>query len=195
MDDTRRPADLWLPVLCVALIVEGFAIALLTTSSAAALPRREQPDHPRLAALGRIGAGLTQLGFFFAFVQEIPSLGRTFTGPTGSAMHPILLFSLGRLVVRGLLLWASIQMLRSGGDLDVLRERFGTVHRLMIGWAAAIVVQSVLIFMSGQPSAAYLPNPIHQVLRTLVVVTMTVVVAFTLGLRFRTLPREVRAEA
>lgn len=152
---------------------------------AAALGRREQPDHPRLAQIGRIGAGLAQLGFFFAFVQEIPSIDRAFSLST-SRQPTFMLYSLVRLVVRGLLLWASVQMMRSGSDLQVLRERFGTVHRLMVGWAVAMLVNSVVILTS---------IPVHHLARSVVYVTMTVVVAFTLARRLRSLPKEQAATA
>ena len=56
-----------------AYVLMGAGGALLW---AAALARRDQPDHPRLAQLGRIGAGIAQLGFFFAFIYEMPSFGR-----------------------------------------------------------------------------------------------------------------------
>ena len=169
-----------------AMVLMGVGGPLLW---AAALGRREDPEHPRLAQLGRIGAGLAQLGFFFAFVQEIPTMDRMFvTGPSSSGAPPYMLYSLVRLVVRGLLLWASIQMLRSGSDLDVLRERFGKVHRLMVGWAVAMIVNSAVIAMASNRNSEMAQS--HQLLRNLVYVTLCVVVAFTLARRFRTLPRE-----
>lgn len=271
MDDTPRATDRWLPALCISLIVEGVAVAVVTTAPywvhqviaiaagatgivtllnlrrperrdtwgtagfacvglavllgiggyeyltpltsgvrsalgffglpamvligaggplfwASALAQREQPEHARLAQLGRIGAGLAQLGFVFAFAQEIPSIGRIFQvqSPPGASLLP--LHSITRLIARILLLGASVQMMRSGADPEILAPRFATVHRLMVSWALALIANSVVLFALDR-------TEIHYFLRGLVQVTMTLVAAFTLARRFRTLPREAPAEA
>lgn len=151
---------------------------------AAALARREQPDHPRLAQIGRIGAGIAQLGFFFAFINEIPSFGRAFDpGVPAYALN-----SLVRLVVRILLLWGSVQMMRTSADPDVLRGRLTRVHHLMIAWAVMMAVNSLVMF--GTWNGQSLQSPVPNFLRNIVYVTAIGVAAFTFARRIRHLPKE-----
>src|SRR5262245_49684356 len=77
----------------------------------AALARRDDPGHEGLAKIGRIGAGIAQLGFVFIFVQEVPSWGRFGSGMTAGSASTLAMWSLVRIVLRVLLLWASIEMM------------------------------------------------------------------------------------
>jgi len=176
-----------------AMVLMGVGGTLLWS---AALARREQPDHPRLERLGRIGAGIAQLGFVFAFIQEIPSMGRTLSmsGATGFDASTFAMYSMVRMVVRILLLWASVEMMRTASDEDVIRRRLSKVHHLMTAWAVAMTINSAVIFLATRPNTP-LALPLPQFWRNVVYVTVTVTAAFTLARRFRSLPKERVAEA
>ena len=169
-----------------ALVLMGAGGALLW---AAALARYDHPDHPRLDQLGRIGAGIAQLGFFFAFINEIPSFGRSFDpGAPTFAVN-----SLVRLVVRILLLWGSVQMMRSASEREVLLQRFVQVHYVMVGWACMMLVNSAAMYAMSSPPFAKGGQP--NFLRNLIYVTVIVITAFAFARRFRHLPKEQPAAA
>jgi len=156
---------------------------------ASALARREHPVHERIALLGRIGAGLAQVGFLFSFVHELSSWANFSRYSNDNASFAV--FSLLRLVYRVLLLWASIQMMRSGTDPEVLRNRFTGVHHLLIAWITLALLSGAVATFGFGAHAGALPFFWRHVLST----TATVTVAFTLARRFRTLPAEKAAAA
>ena len=169
-----------------ALVLMGAGGALLWDS---ALARQDHPEHPRLDQFGRIGAGIAQLGFFFAFINEIPSFGRSFDpGAPTFAVN-----SLVRLVVRILLLWASVEMMRSAPEREVLLQRLVRVHYLMVGWACMMLVNSAAMYAMSSPPFAKAGQPTF--LRNLIYVTVIVITAFTFARRFRHLPKEQPAAA
>jgi len=155
----------------------------------AALALRDHPRHPGLAKIGRIGAGVAQLGFIFAFMPEVSLLGRTF----GSMPTTYPLLSLARLVVRVLLLWASVEMMRAPLEPDLLRVRFVKVNRLMMAWASVMVVQSLVIF-GTTPGERY-PGPFHLFMRNFIYQTAIVAATLLVARRFRVVPEEGAAPA
>jgi len=156
---------------------------------AAALARRDHPADEKLARLGRIGAGLAQVGFLFSFVRELSVWGNLSRYSNDNASFAV--YSVLRLIYRALLLWASIQMMRSGTDPEVLRKRFTAVHHLLIGWITLALVSGVVAGFGFGARNGAMPYFWRHLLST----TATVTVAFTLASRFRTLPSENTAAA
>jgi hypothetical protein len=151
---------------------------------AAALARRDHSSDERLARLGRIGAGLAQVGFLFSFVREISVWGNLRWYSNDNASFAV--YSVVRLIYRVLLLWASIQMMRSGTDPEVLQKRFTGVHHLLIAWITLALVSGVVATFGFGDRTMAMPYFWRHLLST----TATVTVAFTLASRFRTLPTE-----
>jgi len=165
------------------------AVGGATLFWAAALARREHPFDAKLAQLGRIGAGLAQVAFLFTFVRELSLWGNY--GRYSNDTTSVAVFSLLRLLYRVMLLWASVQMMRSGTDPEVLRKRFTGVHHLLIAWITLVIVSGVVAtYGFGSYSGA---KPFFW--RQLLSISATVTVAFTLARRFRTLPTEKPAAA
>jgi hypothetical protein len=156
---------------------------------AAARARRDHLEDPTLARLGRIGAGIAQLGFFFAFAQELPSWGQFPGGTSGPTYSWFAIFSVLRLVYRMLLLWASIQMMRSGSDPDILRRRFSQVDLLLLGWISLMLLSAAL--STGlRPGNSTTPSPLPVLWRQIVTYTAILTAVFALARRIRLLPRE-----
>ena len=166
---------------------------VLTTCGAtlfwgAALARRDHPGHERLALIGRIGAGLSQLGFVFAFVQEVPSLRYvTGAGMPGMGAPAAVLTPLLRLAIRALLLWASVEMMRSGSDPELLRLRFTRVHRIMIAWLVLLALYAVPIFFQRVGRSQDIDAGAY-LWRNLLYCLVIATTAFLLARRFRILP-------
>jgi hypothetical protein len=154
---------------------------------AVALTRRDHPDHEGLARLGRIGAGIAQLGFLFAFLQEIPSFRyMASSGMAGSGNPWGVLTSVLRLVIRVLLLWGSIEMMRGGSDPEQLRLRFARVHRILLAWLVLLALILAPIFL--QRSARSPSDAAFYVWRNLLYCLVIPASAFLLARRFRVLP-------
>jgi hypothetical protein len=180
----RRAPLLYLQITARMLMIGG-----ATLLWAAALARRDHPGDATLALLGRIGAGIAQLGFFFAFAQELPSLGLFSSGPTGLTHSSFAIFSVLRLAYRVLLLWASIQMMRSGSDPEVLRRRFSQVHFLLLAWISLMLLSAGL--STGLSSGNFTtPSPFPTLWRQIVTYSAILTAVFTLARRIRLLPKE-----
>jgi hypothetical protein len=110
----------------------GFGAPVLWGS---ALGRREDPENLLAQKAGRLSAGVVQLGFVFLFASEIRTWGmisRMYgSGGFGAAYGASQAM---QIVDRVLLLWASIESVRTAVDADTIRLRAAKIHKLMIWW-------------------------------------------------------------
>lgn len=111
-----------------------------------ALALGEDPTSDRLQKTLRQAAGVTQLGFVFVFIGQVPELVNfSRLSPTLAARGAA--YGLGQtslLAQRLLLLWASIQAVRTSSDEGVFRLRLRQIRRLMTGWISCAGLTGLL---------------------------------------------------
>jgi hypothetical protein len=113
----------------------------------AALARRQEPGSLAAQKAGRLSAGAVQLGFIFLFAAEVRMLERFGNiGRSGAGLESAL-FALNQLVTlveRILILWASIESVRTAVDEEVIVRRAVRINRLMGGWLLLVGLSIIL---------------------------------------------------
>jgi hypothetical protein len=180
----------------------GYASSVLHEMAApvlwgSALARREEPGNLRAQKVGRISAGLVQLGFVFLFVSELQNYswfeGRNISDPGTGAVFALLQGS--TLAERLLLLWCSILSVRRAADESLIRLRARKIHRLMsvwmwlvgLSWISSVAYYRLLTPGSEQTSVAY------QSWRLALLISIQLSAAFAVAGRFRTAVPQVPA--
>lgn len=100
----------------------------------------EQPGSSHLRQTLRQAAGVVQLGFVFSFIGLIPelaSLGSQARSPAWTTTL-VVLAQLVELAGRLLLLWSSIQGVRTASNDDITLLRARRIHLSMIAWIASV---------------------------------------------------------
>ena len=133
---------------------------------ASALVRKDHPGDPALLKFGRISAGMIQLGFVFQCAVRVRSWGMMGVSGnfTDSAAAGGILFALASLLDIAadlILLWASIEGVRTPIDEDTVRRRAERTHRLMM-WNMILVPLTSLLFSLS----SYFQNPTVSILGT-----------------------------
>jgi hypothetical protein len=131
----------------LASIVTTLGVPFLWAS---AILRTEHPGDAGLQKVGRIGAGLVQLGFVLQFVA-LAGYWRTFGYEEGRMTLAGVLFSLASVMEIGeslLLLWASVQSVRTAPEDAVIQDRAVKIHRLMKIWVLVSLATGLLHALS-----------------------------------------------
>lgn len=165
------------------LLVESAAPLLW----ASALARRDRPLDPGLQKIGRLSAGLIQLGFVFTFAYE--ALSTAAWRRVGTVGGTYGMYALGMLIHRLLILWASIDSVRASAEEEVVRHRAHRIHKLMVGWliaAATTTAASTIMWKvasnsgdSGELRYTFWRSAVHMTL------TLTTTAAVTRALAAR----------
>jgi hypothetical protein len=156
----------------------------------AALLRRDEPGNFRLQKLGRVSAGLVQLGFVLLFVSEMQSWSSygflNSSDPGTGAVFALIKVS--ELAGRLLLLWCSIQSVRSSTDESVIRLRARKIHQLMTAWMWLMGLTMILWIVYGRlQSQGSAPTALaYEFWRGAVTVTTILAATFLVAGRFRT---------
>lgn len=123
-----------------------------------ALARLELPGDLPLQATGRKFAGLVQLAFVFRFVGRVQFWGGFGSMGAGSeAFYAV--WSLTQIADSVVLLWASIEAVRTTRDADAVRYRAGKIHRWMRIWIVVVVLSgfamnAVQLVQGGETAGA-----------------------------------------
>jgi hypothetical protein len=168
----------WSLIGCGAPILWGTALA-----------RLEDPGNPSLQKLGRIAAGLVQLGFVFLFASEVGMWGRFGSSAFGSGAAAYGASQALQVADRVLLLWCSIDSVRTAVDDDMTRRRASRIHRLMSWWVllsllANIFSQIVMQMQTGSPNS--IQSYLHTFVRMLIYQTIVIAATLAVALHFQT---------
>jgi hypothetical protein len=133
---------------------------------ASALVRKDHPGDPALLKFGRISAGLIQLGFVFQCALRLRTwamMGRSggISDPASTAGVLLALASLLDIAGDLLLLWASIEGVRTSTDEDTVRRRAERTHRLLMWNMILVPLTSLLVSLS-----TYFQDPTVSILGT-----------------------------
>lgn len=131
---------------------------------ASALALTDHPGDPVLLKHGRLSAGMVQLGFVFQCVVRLRTWGTTglSSNLANTASAWAVLFTLASVVDIAadlVLLWASINAVRTPIDEDTVRRRAARSHRLMMWNAILVPLTSILFSLSSavqDPTASVL---------------------------------------
>ena len=107
-----------------------------------ALVRLRDPGNPSLQSTGRKAAGLVQLAFIFRFAARFQFLGSV--GSFSSINAGYAVWSLVEIVESLILLWASVESVRSAPDADAVRDRAARIHKLLRVWLVVIFLGSTV---------------------------------------------------
>lgn len=127
----------------VGWFLQAFAgPALLGT----AITLRENPGSARLQKSFRVAAGGIQLGFVFIFVGYFRELAyvNSLSNSQNASSAVYALHQISLLAERLLLLWASIQALRTAAEESVVRLRARQIQRLMFAWIGCVALSDLL---------------------------------------------------
>jgi hypothetical protein len=141
-----------------------------------ALVRLRDPANASLQSTGRKAAGLVQLAFIFRFAARFQFLGSA--GSFSSINAGYAVWSLVEIVESLILLWASVESVRSTPDVDAVRDRAARVHKLLRVWLVVIflgsTVTNVLQLVASSDSVLGLA---YQMLNLVTFLTLTVTAA------------------
>jgi hypothetical protein len=118
-----------------------------------ALARRQQPGDLRLRKLGRIFAGLIQLGFVPQFIARIGTWDLYGIMEARTSSFSAAAGALGWLLQTAsdvLLLWATFESVRTAFDENDVRRRAERIHQLMRRWVALAPFSWILFTFSYQ---------------------------------------------
>jgi hypothetical protein len=118
----------------------------------AALARRAESGSPAAQKAGRMAAGAVQVGFMFLFAAEVrmwDQLGMLSSTGSGAASAAYVLLRLTQLAERILLLWASIDSVRTAVDDEVIVRRAVRINRLLGGWLLLGALSILLSMLHG----------------------------------------------
>jgi hypothetical protein len=184
----------------LAMTLANVGVPLLWGS---ALARHLHPADASLQKIGRVGAGLIQLGFVFEFVVRLRSwdmMQSMMSGadPAATGLHA--LSSLLDIAANVALLWASVQAMRTATDDETLLRRVRRTHRLLTWWIVLFPLQVLLFHVAmrlrGMPSdpnfAREFGSTLAHLLLSVTLLTATsFVVARWLRLQFATSPSPI----
>ena len=123
---------------------------------ASALIRADHPEDAALQKFGRVGAGLVQLGFVLQFVAHVEWIRRF--GVSGDFRSPYAaayaVASTTEIVEHLLLLWASVESVRTAHELETVRTRAARIHRLMKAWLLVGLGSSLIYDLSNSLAGA-----------------------------------------
>jgi len=167
----------------------GFGAPILW---AAALARTDNPGDAVTQKVGRIAGGLIQLGFVLLFASEATTWA-TFMRFRGTGLMPFGGYGFWQAIQvadRVLLLWASIESVRTDADEETLRQRAARIHRLMGWWLLTSLVAAGAgqIIIAVSPGGTYgsitFPKIQQVLLRIVLFKTMAVAAMLALYLHF-----------
>jgi hypothetical protein len=149
-----------------------------------ALARRENPASLPLQKLGRISAGVIQLSFVFQFVAQVPQ-ARGFASMGSSVDPSFVIWSLGEVVGNLILLWATIEALRTNPDESAVRFRAERTHKLMRVWLGVFAGVAIVIQLVQIANSRDYRSLVVQLWSTTEFVTIQVAAGFVLARRYR----------
>lgn len=207
-------AFLWMPFLAIGAmklgVYLGYGVSIFMSNSSfmfgtaswsmigfgapvlwgSALARRDDPGNLLAQKAGRIAAGLVQVGYVFLFASEVrtwgmyASMGGSFGGGAAAAygMSQAL-----QTVDRVLLLWATVDSVRTAMDDDLIRRRAQRIHKLMSWWILLSLLSSGLSQVVTQMTTGS-STSIHQpsfILQFLISTTITLAAMMAVLLHFQ----------
>jgi len=131
----------------------------------AAVVRRDFPENPGTAGIGRLGAKLGLTGLILSVLQQIPGIIFTLqrVQQMNVGLYPLL--SVLQVAWRVLFLWCAIDMLRRLPDPAVCRLRMRRVDRMMWGSVGVAAGSTVLrLFLNFTMAQQPIPNLWHNIL-------------------------------
>jgi len=157
----------------ISSLLTSVALPVLWGSAVA---RLRDPANPSLQSTGRKAAGLVQLAFIFRFAARCQYLGSVGSWDAINAGYAV--WSLVEIVESLILLWASIESVRTTPDADAVRERAASIDKLLRAWFmlffAGSAVANVLQLVS---SADPILGLVYQLLALGTFLTLTVTAA------------------
>lgn len=154
-----------------------------------ALARLDDAAGVQAQKAGRISAGAVQLGFVFLFASEVRQWGMMSSGMgmTGGAASAFAASQAFQLVDRVLLLWATVESVRTAADEETIRRRASRIHRLMAWWVVLSLVTDVggTLLIQRSPYAAPSGTLLHAFWRILVPKGLAVAAALAVSLHLR----------
>lgn len=164
----------------------------------AALARRDVPSDLPARKAGRIAAGVVQLGFVFLFVSELRTwgmmgyLGGSSYVSTAAASYGI--SQATHLADRILLLWATVESVRTPVDEETVVRRAVRIHKLMSWWILISLLSSVLgqLAQQMQMSGNFQAAPAY-FLRVLMFKTLALAAMMAVTLHFTVRKRSVES--
>jgi hypothetical protein len=154
----------------------------------AAVALRDDPGSATAQKVGRIAAGVVQLGFVLLFASELNSWGMfwryaSFGSTPGFGSYGV--WQALQLADRILLLWASIESMRTPVDDETVRRRAARIHRLMGWWLLLSMLSAAvgqIIMSTAQSTTFEKVQPV--LLRILIYKTVAVAAMLALYLHF-----------
>lgn len=161
----------------ISALLAGLGVPALWGS---AIVRISDPGNAELQKLGRISAGLVQVGFVFQFFSRLQSWGMM-----GQQSGIVVLQSLLDVAENVLLLWASVDALRTPKDVGDVHRRAFRIHRLMQCWLVLLLMGTALQglrlgFLEEQSKVA----AAYWVWRGILGITATIATAFLTARRY-----------
>jgi len=150
---------------------------------ASALIRTEHPNDAGLNRIGRVGAGLVQLAFvlqFVALAQSWRSFGYQQPHQTLAGVFYILA-STAEIAESVLLLWTSVESVRTASDETVVRDRALRIHRLLKIWVFVWFATSLFYSISFHVSDPTISEVIVDLWRAALETTVPLATTFALA--------------
>jgi hypothetical protein len=159
--------------LCEPLssLLVSFALPVLWGSAVA---RLRHPGNGPLQATGRKAAGLLQLSFTLRFAARFQFLGSI--GSLNAVNAGTIVWSLVEVMESLILLWASVEAVRTTPDEDAVRERATRIHNLLGVWFVLLFIGSAatnVLYLLGESVLGL----VYQLLTLATSLTLTVTAA------------------